>query len=224
MKLQYIYITIGMIIMLFASCRKQDYLYKEFIQDGEINYVGKVDTAYVHSGNHRIKLSFELKDPNINRIKILWDLGTDSIIVPIQKGIGTETFEVLLPNLEERLYSFVIYTLDKKDNKSIAYKIQGQSFGEEYVSNLLNRAISTITYSGNNATVNWYEGNEQLYETEIIYSRLDNVEQTVVLPSNQNSVILSNIDRTKGLKYRTIYKPNNLAIDLFYTPYNTRPL
>jgi len=224
MKLSNLFICIGLLSLIFASCRKQDYLYKDFLKDGEINYVGKVDTAFVHSGNHRIKLSFNLKDPNINRVKVIWDLGGDSVIVPIQKGIGLETFDVLLDNLEERLYSFVIYTLDKNDNKSVAYRIQGQSYGEEYISTLLNRAISTISYAGTNATINWYEGNEQLLETEIIYTTLDQVEQTLILPSNQNSIVLTNIDRSKGLKYKTIYKPNELAIDQFHTEYSTRNL
>ena len=224
MRISNLYLYIGLLGLLFASCRKQDHLYKDFIQDGEINYVGKVDTAFVHSGNLRIKLSFDLKDPNINRVKVLWDMGGDSVVVPIQKGIGVETFDILFNDLEERLYSFVIYTLDKNNNKSVAYRIQGQSYGEEYISTLLNRAISTITYSANNATVNWYSGNDQLLETEIIYTKLDNTETTIVLPANVNSIELTDINRSKGMKYRTVYKPNELALDVFHTDYTIRNL
>lgn len=223
--MKYIYLHISVIaFIVFTSCRKQDHFYKDFIKSGEINYVGMVDTAFVHSGQHRIKLSFDLKDPNINRVRILWDLGEDSLIMPVQKGIGLETFEALLDNLDERLYSFVIYTLDKNNNQSVAYRIQGQSYGEEYISTLLNRAISTVSFVDDNATVNWYVGNEQLYETEITYTKMDQSTVNLTLPAKINNIVLPNIDRSKAIKYRTIYKPNERAIDLFYTNYSTRIL
>jgi hypothetical protein len=208
----------------FSSCRKQDHFYKDFIKSGEINYVGMVDTAFVHSGNHRIMLSFDLKDPNIDRVKILWDFGEDSLIMPIQKGIGIETFEAMLDNLDERLYSFVIYTLDKENNQSVAYRIQGQSYGDEYIATLLNRAISTVTFVDDNATVNWYEGNEQLYETEVTYTKLDQTTVNMAFPGSTDSIVLTDVDRSKEIKYRTVYKPNELAIDKFYTSYSTRQL
>jgi hypothetical protein len=183
-----------------------------------------VDTAFVHSGNHRIMLSFDLKDPNIDRVKILWDFGEDSLIMPIQKGIGIETFEAMLDNLDERLYSFVIYTLDKENNQSVAYRIQGQSYGDEYIATLLNRAISTVTFVDDNATVNWYEGNEQLYETEVTYTKLDQTTVNMAFPGSTDSIVLTDVDRSKEIKYRTVYKPNELAIDKFYTSYSTRQL
>jgi hypothetical protein len=224
MKLINLYIYIALACVAFSSCRKQDHFYKDFIKSGEINYVGMVDTAFVHSGNHRIMLSFDLKDPNIDRVKILWDFGEDSLIMPIQKGIGIETFEAMLDNLDERLYSFVIYTLDKENNQSVAYRIQGQSYGDEYIATLLNRAISTVTFVDDNATVNWYEGNEQLYETEVTYTKLDQTTVNMAFPGSTDSIVLTDVDRSKEIKYRTVYKPNELAIDKFYTSYSTRQL
>ncbi len=217
-----IILLITTIAIAFFSCKKQDHIYKDFLKDGEKLYVGKVDTTFVHSGFNRIKLTWVLKDPNITSMKILWDLGADSIVFPVNKGIGVETFDYLIENLDERLYSFVMYTFDKDNNKSVAYRVQGQSYGEEYTKGLLNRAISTAVFTGNNVEVKWYDGNDQMYQTEIQYTDLTGVKNSVILEAKRSFIVLLNVDKTKGMTYRTVYKPNNLAMDLFYTNYNTR--
>jgi len=43
--------------LLLLSCKKQDHFYKEFIEGGEIIYVGKADSILVQPGKNRMKLS-----------------------------------------------------------------------------------------------------------------------------------------------------------------------
>lgn len=221
MKKYYYFLSILAFTMIFFACQKQDHMYKDFIKDGEITYVGKVDTASVHPGNNRIKLSWILKDPNNSKMKIYWDLKGDSIEFPITKGIGAEEFDYTIENLEERLYSFVMYTYDKDGNASIGYRVQGQVYGSSYKAGLLNRAMNVVTKVGNDVKITWYDGNEQLQYTEIKFTDLNGSEQLATLPANEPSILLLNVDKTKGFSYRTVYKPSDTAIDIFQTDYTS---
>jgi hypothetical protein len=51
------------------ACSKMDDTYDDFIKDGEIVYVGRVDSARAYPGNNRMDLSMLLTaDPRISKV------------------------------------------------------------------------------------------------------------------------------------------------------------
>ena len=216
-------LTLG-IGMSTISCQKQDHAYKEFIADGERIYIGKVLDLVAQSGNGRVKLSWNVFDSRVKKIKIKYNDNLDSVMMDVVKTDQVDYMETIISNLEERTYTFKVYALDGAGNQSVAQNVDGQSFGDNYRSTLNNRIITSKTISGKDATINWVSvpNDSNISETEIEYFDADNGSiKTVILPKAQTSILLTNIDTTKNIRYKTKYFPKSDAIDYFYTDYSS---
>lgn len=205
--------------LLFLCCRKQDHFYKEFIKGGEIIYVGKADSVLFHSGKNRAKLSLIVSDPNISKMMLYWNGGEDSLVVDINKTNRVDTVEAIIENLEERFYSFEVYTTDDHRNRSIKSLVEGQVYGNEYLASRYHRAIENISYLGDQAIISWFnpEGNE--IGSEIRYIDKDGVATTVFVPISETNTTLNNVVLGGSIDYRTWHRPDSLAIDTFYTDF-----
>jgi hypothetical protein len=215
-------LSITLIIMISQACKKQDHYYKDFIKDGEIIYVGKADAVSVHPGKNRIKLSWNMSDANISKVKIYWNNRTDSLLLNVLENTGN--MSTVIENLEERNYQFEIYTLDAGGNTSIKVNAEGEVYGDNYSATLLNRILNNATYLNNTATINWFNANAKTVHTEIVYDDKDGVSHTIVLLPADSQTILSLVNPNLIFKYRTLYLPDPLAIDTFYTEYITVPV
>src|SRR3546814_2920667 len=75
--------TLSMICLAFvlvSGCAKQDDTYRQFLDKGEIVYVGKADSVQVFPGKNRLKLSWLiLADPNVSKAKVFWNNHSDSL-------------------------------------------------------------------------------------------------------------------------------------------------
>lgn len=65
-KLIFIFLSIGALI----SCDGMDATYKEFIEEGPIVYIGKVDSLKAYAGRNRVMLEWQkLLDPRAKTAK-----------------------------------------------------------------------------------------------------------------------------------------------------------
>lgn len=216
-------LTIG--LGFFAiGCQKQDHAYHQYIADGERIYIGKVTDLESQAGNGRVKLSWNVFDSRVKAIKIKFNDDLDSVMLDLNKTDQIDYMETIITNLDERTYTFKVYALDGKGNQSVVKAIDGQSFGANYQSTLNNRIITGRTISGVNVTINWVSigTDSNIEETEIEYYDLSNGSlKTVVMPKTATSVTLTNIDRSKSVRYRTKYYPMPNAIDYFFSNYSS---
>lgn|SRR5690606_1977245 len=216
-------LTIG-IGFFSAGCQKQDHAYRDFIADGERIYIGKVTDLEAKAGNGRVKLSWTVFDSRVKTIKIKFNDDLDSVMLNLNKTDQIDYMETIISDLDERTYTFKVYALDGKGNQSVVKAIDGQSFGANYQSTLNNRIITGRTISGVNTTINWVSVNtdSNIEETEIEYYDLnDGSLKTEVMPKSSTSVTLTNIDTSKGIRYRTKYYPMPNAIDYFFSDYSS---
>ena len=141
MKRTFFYLTVLFIsLWAFNGCKKMDSTYKQFIVPGGITYAGKANSALAYAGRHRVKISWlRGADPNIAKARIFWNNYKDSIEVNITPTKDTNS--VIIANLPEKTYSFVIKTYDAKENSSIPVEIIGGSYGDRYQAQLLNRFV-----------------------------------------------------------------------------------
>ncbi len=102
-------------VAFLAACSKMDDTYDEFIKDGEIVYIAKVDSVNAYPGNNRLGLSMLLiSDPRISKVKVYWDAGGqgDSTEKAIQRTADVDTVRFSFNKLAEGTYTFYIYTYD----------------------------------------------------------------------------------------------------------------
>ena len=110
-KLIFIFLSIGALI----SCDGMDATYKEFIEEGPIVYIGKVDSLKAYAGRNRVMLEWQkLLDPRAKTAKIFWENRTKS--TELQLTDKATLTQVVVEDLAEGSYVFEICTYDTYGN------------------------------------------------------------------------------------------------------------
>src|SRR5690554_589353 len=113
-----------MIAIVTASCGKMDAIYSDFLKEGEFIYPAKADSLKVHPGDYRIGLSWViLSDPNVSNAVIYWDNRRDSLEISITDPARPDTVRVVLTDMEEKSYTFEVFTRDDEGNISVKSEI-----------------------------------------------------------------------------------------------------
>jgi hypothetical protein len=217
-------ITIIFCVIAFASCKKMDD-YKKYIEDQPVlNYTGKVDSVKVFSGQNRVLIQGLLvSDPKIKEARIYWDGRRDSIVVPINRTFGVDTLKAAINNLEDRVYNFEIVTFDDQGNKSVKVYAFGRSYGQNYLLSLINRPIavnSLKTYDNTfSATFSNVDRTLGIFATEVKYTDQNGTEKIKRLGIDENALSLTNVKIGEKMSYRSLYLPDTLCLDTFYTDF-----
>lgn len=218
------YIAVLLFVIAAVSCKKMDD-YKKYIEDKPvINYTGKVDSVRVFSGKNRVLIKGLLvSDPKIKEARIYWDGRRDSLVVPISRTSGVDTLKAAIANLEDRVYNFEIVTFDDQGNKSVKVYAFGRSYGENYQLSLTNRPIATNSLNTRTNTFDVTFGNVDrtlgIFATELKYIDLLGQEQVKRIKIDENALSLSNVKVGELMSYRSLYLPDTLCLDTFYTDY-----
>lgn len=223
--------SIGVAVLLlgWASCSPMNEPYKEFIEDGEIIYPATPDSVLVHPGKNRIKLSWLLpSDPSIRKARVYWQNRSDSVEVAIDRtgDADTERASVMLEDMEEGSYTFDIRHFDDEGNVSIETAVIGFVYGDSYINSLLARMVNRTNYAIEDDTMKivWGPpGDETAIATELTYQDLSGTLRSITVPREENTTVTGDydFDATNTFQYRTMYLPDSMAIDTFYTETQT---
>ncbi len=220
---------------LLAACSKMEDNYQEYLKNGVIIYTAKVDSLKAFPGRNRIALSWLLvSDPKIDKCRVFWNSGKDSVTVPVQRSAGIDTINVVLDNLEENVFTFDVYTYDNTGNSSVKEEIIGTVYGDNYIASLYNRPVRKTTYQGGTkrAEIIWFGVNPQAVAVDIEYTNVNGdlvkKREVAVRPDPfkpmafPDTTRLADYKQGTSFRYRTAYKPVPTAIDTFYTAYDTQ--
>ncbi|WP_293955697.1 MULTISPECIES: DUF4998 domain-containing protein [unclassified Sphingobacterium] len=222
-KTFFIMSLLSMAMLSFLCCSKSDD-YKKYLEGGEISYTGKIDSVKVFSGKERVYITgLFMADPKVERLKIYWDNRQDSTELKINRTAGVDTLKISL-KISEGVHNFELITYDAQGNKSLSVFKTGVSYGERFSSGLINRPMYAVDYFAGDqkTTVNW--GGIDLTSgaqfTEVEYT---NTSGKLVVQRDSIKLgksILSDFLPGKPLRYRTLFVPDSLSIDTFYTNYS----
>lgn len=205
----------------FTGCKKMDSNYKQFIVPGGLTYTGKVNSPMAYAGHNRIKISWlRGSDPNVTRAMIYWDNYADSLEVMIPPT--GDTISVIINNLPEKSYSFLIKTFDEKGISSIPVELLSGSFGEKYQAQLLNRPVNgTVIDETGKITIQW--GNADIssgaFASEVKYTDILGNIKIASFPADTATSSISDFQSGSRYQYRTMFKPDSMSIDNFYTDF-----
>lgn len=201
---------------LFVSCIKQD-AYKKFLEGGEISYAGRADSVIARAGNGRIQLSIILgNDPNVNKAKAFWNDRRDSAEMQISQSVKGDTVHMIIENLPEGTYNFVIYTFDNRNNSSVAVNVSGEVYGENYVSSLSNRQLGEIGYTTDGKLQLHWEGSppNEVY-TEVHYQDRNEESRSLTVSPEETLTEIENYNEGAEIQYLSFFKPDSTAFELF---------
>ncbi|MBO9659006.1 MAG: hypothetical protein J7527_09290 [Chitinophagaceae bacterium] len=225
MKFQH-YISILLIAIAgvpqFSACSKMDAYKEEFMAGGEIIYAGALDTVIAQSGYKRINLQMVLgKDPQVTKIKAYWNDKRDSVEIAVQRPLASDTVNYLIGNLTAGGYSFTVYTFDAQEHMSVLRNASGVAYDDDYVNSLANRTLRSIAPNTavDSLILKWNDSNLGQIKTELIYTLRNGGEKVLtLLPGDSIVGIPDEYVPNSELRYRSFYKPNENAYDVFASP------
>ncbi|MDR2038113.1 MAG: discoidin domain-containing protein [Bacteroidales bacterium] len=216
-------IIIGYIISIvcLSACTEMDHTYKEFWENGELEYPASVDSVKVFPGKNRIGFEWQiLADPSVTHVKMYWNNKSDSLMLPVETG----SLKTIINDLKEGTYSFTIYTYDGKGNQSIPYEITSKVYGETYQNSLYVRLVKDAYYDEdeNLMIVVWGDPvDETSFGSEMLYMTENGMHKVLVSP-DVDTLKFTDYDVASGsFNYRTAYLPAPMALDTFYTPFQS---
>ena len=222
-----LYTCIVILLSVMASCDGMDATYAEFIKDGPIVYIGKADSLKAFCGKNRIKLSWQMQnDPRGVKATIFWKDKTQSATLELDRS--KKEVEYIIEDLSEASYVFNVVVYDKYGNSSLAAEITGEVYGEVYMGFLNARSYTkksgkAIYY--NNDTKKWEMllnaiRDKTLVETELVYVDKNGVKKTLSWSDRAGyTFILADYAEGGMVKYRSCFRPQEGAIDDFWTDY-----
>lgn len=204
---------------LFASCSGMNDIIQEYLDRGEINYIGSPDSLSTTGGNERIQLKWLVgKDPRIEGYIIYWNNRKDSVVGEINRNnldkgrYCLSTFEV-----KEGSYEFEVIQTGTKGANSIASKVTSSTYGPYYISQLKVRDILSITQVAGGAKVTWGISNNCKY-VEFTYDRSAGGTTTLRVLPETDEVILTDPKPLGTYSYNTYYVPGKDSLDVFKAP------
>lgn len=213
-----------LIFIPWFGCSKMDDTYRKFIEDGELRYSKMPDSISILPGNQRAEVWMMISEPNIVMAKVFWNNGRDSVEIPINPSSGSKVVSTIIDSIEEGSYTFEFFTYDSEGNKSVKSDTTGFIYGHFYESGLVNRPIqsSFIDLDAGQSRILWNELTDStIVGTEIKYKTFDGIEKTMRVASTEEVTLIDDIPQGDSILYRTLYKPVSIAIDTFFTKYET---
>lgn len=218
MKIKYFIMIVALGAATTTGCSKWDD-YKQYTDNGETIYAGKLDSAKVAPGRLRVKVSGLLPaDPKIAKCKIKWNDGRDSVFYDIVKTSKADTFSKIIP-VTEGLQNFKIQTYDAAGNGSMISTASGVAYGPKYESGLVNRPVANAEILNNgSAELTWgtFDTTTGAKGSWVKYTKTTNATDSLYVLVSQAVTLLPNFKPGSSVSVRTLYRPTTTSIDDFY--------
>src|SRR5690606_19976587 len=204
--------------MLLAQCTPIDYHFRDYLDNAEKAYPGRVDSMLFMPGNNRAAIRALIStDPRVERMRITW--GQDGYY---ETDIAPEDIagykQIVIQEIAESIYTFDIRTIDREGNQSIRAELFGRVYGAEYVANLNNRIIDNVRESEDGLIINWFPESvdSTLLGTVVSYQTSAGDTEEVFTAATLNQTLLPRFSGGTTFDFNTLFKPDSLAIDTFF--------
>lgn len=221
-KLQNSIPNLSILVFLIAttflsSCKDQDVLFKEYVVEGGITYLGRVTDLTSRIGLNRLEVNFTVVDAKTTQVGIYWNDYSDSVMVPV--GEKKNISKVI--NLPEGQYSLFVKSFDKYGNSSNVAELITYTVGDNYLSSLSNRGIkSKSTSFHNDLTIEWLNPDpvNGARFTKLYYISIDGTEKMVEVDNGTSITTIDDYKQSTPFRRITYYNPDNLWLDTITPP------
>lgn len=210
-------IIYSLLALLFVSCDGMNDNIKEYLDRGEIAYIGKADSAKTVGGINRIKLLWKINaDPRIASCKIFWNDKQDSVSFPVDRGqIDKDGYlSHILEDMPEGRFIFNLYHVGVDSSLSIGSEVEGAVYGDIYKSNLNPRKIRSVETLADKVNLYWEEGGN-FSNVLFTYTNRAGEKKTIDIPVSETVTVIDDYVLGGEYYYKTIFLPEENALDQF---------
>lgn len=194
--------------------------YRKIAGDKEKVYPGKIVEVVVHPGDERVVVEGLCRsDPRVVACRIYWALGEEYVEVPVDMSGGPFRLTTEIP-LPENTYNFDIYTYNAAGDRSIPVNVSSKTYGELYKASLTNRLVKSFAVRDGKGHIEWWniDKTQGPFETQVVYRTTDARTVELSVPVDATSTELEDIDPAAEVEYTTLYRPDELCVDVFRSP------
>ena len=217
--------SLAVIWLFTASCTDVNQFHDQYLDSGELIYTSK-PVVETYPGKNRVALAIYYPGPSSARQTLVeWNNGADSELFDVNPTGPLDSVIIEIPNLDEKSYFIDLYNIDREGNKSVRVQTVGTAYGDRYGSGLNNRLLLDVSIEeGDTLVTTWGQTTKGAVLFELNYLNKNQVQVTRILDSDQETFMTDDWAPGTTMTYRTHYIPAPLAIDTFYTPYDTLEL
>lgn len=206
------------ILLFMAACSPMDDNYKQFLDDGPVTYIAKLDEQKILVTGERNRVGFKWpkqSDPRGKKAVFYWSNRTGMFEADINPS---EVTNIYISPLDEGSYIFEIVIIDDRGNKSIPISVTGNVYGSNYESYLINRNIISNKQSKiGNRVITYIKA----VDATMIGTEFEWLQDGAVTPFKHfidASALKDSLLNFKAasFRYRTNYVPEG-GVDVFYT-------
>ncbi|MFC3197154.1 DUF4998 domain-containing protein [Parapedobacter deserti] len=212
-----------LVVLMISRCTPIDYHYRDYLENAEKVYPGRVDSLLFLPGNKRAAVRALMStDARVGKMSISWGIDGYYETEVTDEDIATYK-QVVIPEIEEGIYTFDIRTYDGEGNSSMRAEIFGRVYGESYVENLNHRIIDNVRQTEGGLLINWFpeSADSTLLGTLVRYMTNKGDSAHVTTGAVSNQTMLPDYRPETEFAFTTRYKPTALAIDTFYAAFQT---
>jgi hypothetical protein len=221
-------IFLFMLILFVVACTPMDDKYKQFVDDGPIVYISKLndEAVKVTGERNRINMSWpKQEDPRGKKAIVYWANKTEKFECEVNPALETSFF---ISPLNEGSYIFEVIITDNDGNSSIPISLAGYAYGSIYESYLMNRRVtsSSLPDAEDRKVTSAEVVDMTMVATDFKWLDRNKKEFVASIPATEMTGTLENC-RSLSFMYRTLYSPEG-GVDIFYAPWeyyteNTNP-
>lgn len=198
------------LLAFFAvSCTAMDEHYKDFLVDGPINYIGKVDSVDYRSGINTIKLMWKVSpDPATKLIKIYWmeDGLRDSLSEEVLPQLIGKKMEILIKDIKPGNYSFQIVAFDDRGSRSVPVELNATALSESVLETLWPHSILSSEYKENELRIEWGEVSDTTYVgSMVLYEDKSGNHKSVEVKSSEQLTVIEDYNPGTAVSYYSTY-------------------
>ncbi|PWK80036.1 uncharacterized protein DUF5000 [Mucilaginibacter oryzae] len=216
--------ALGLMGYLMYGCSKQDTEFESFLNGKEVKYPGTISKITPRPGNLRAGITFHpSSDPSVTRYVVYWNNKADSIVYTSDNHNPSDSLTVIVPNLNEYIYSFTMFSYDAKGNRSVPRDINNvKVYGPVYQSGLSNRNYNLANPYGISAdgkvklNFNLMDTAAHNVFTDIKYTNKAGQETIARINADSLSIVLPDYKADTKIQFRSAFIPVKTAIDTFY--------
>jgi hypothetical protein len=218
-------------LWVLLGCEQLDTDFESFLDKGEITYPGVGTNFSYKPGKLRTALVWNPSpDPGIVKYVVYYNNRADSVTMEATSHNPADEVEIVVPDLLEYVYSFTVYAVDSKGNRSIPQEINNvKVYGEFYEGSLFNRPYEVTApfelYEDGAIELNFTEAPDTINTVTLIkYTNTADQEVEATVAGDAPFVRLTDYKMGTKVLYRSAYVPEHTAIDQFWvTHYDTFP-
>ena len=171
--------------MALWACSDMNELSDRFMNKGETVYAAKVDSAAVHSGYKKVEVAFYISTLRIDTVKVYWNdfQRVSDVVIGNQQGV----FSAVIEGLDESAYIFQLVSVDNYGNKSLPVEVSGEAFGDNRLSLLRSRNITSAVYNNTTGevTIKWGAAVDNSSGCLLTYTNTANEPASIPVPPEE---------------------------------------